>query len=55
MKPRENRNHRGGTVYGSYDAPNTGRLQIQSLGKVADFPAANVGDTLTGVTAGPLD
>ncbi|MEU0341612.1 endonuclease/exonuclease/phosphatase family protein [Streptomyces bobili] len=55
VKPWENRNRRGGTVYGSYDAQNTGRLQIQSLGKVADFPAANVGDKLTGTTAGPLD
>ncbi|TQL23200.1 endonuclease/exonuclease/phosphatase family protein [Streptomyces sp. SLBN-134] len=55
VKPREHRNHRGGTVYGSYDAQNTGRLQIQSLGAAADFPDANVGDTLTGTTAGPLD
>ncbi|MEV1083596.1 endonuclease/exonuclease/phosphatase family protein [Streptomyces sp. NPDC050211] len=55
VKPWENRNHRGGTVYGSYTSQNTGRLQIQSLGKVADFPAANVGDTLTGATSGPLD
>ncbi|MET9871418.1 endonuclease/exonuclease/phosphatase family protein [Streptomyces sp. NPDC006386] len=55
VKPHENRNRRGGTVYGSYDAQNTGRLQIQSLGPTADFPKANVGDTLTGTTAGPLD
>lgn len=55
VKPWENRNRRGGTVYGSYDSQNTGRLQIQSLGAVADFPTANVGDTLTGTTAGPLD
>ncbi|WP_155054956.1 endonuclease/exonuclease/phosphatase family protein [Streptomyces blattellae] len=55
VKPWENRNRRGGTVYGSYSSQNTGRLQIQSLGKVADFPAANVGDTLTGATSGPLD
>ncbi|MDO0932138.1 endonuclease/exonuclease/phosphatase [Streptomyces sp. DG2A-72] len=55
VKPWENRNRRGGTVYGSYTSQNTGRLQIQSLGKVADFPAANVGDTLTGATSGPLD
>ncbi|MFC9288461.1 endonuclease/exonuclease/phosphatase family protein [Streptomyces sp. NPDC057052] len=55
VKPWENRNRRGGTVYGSYDAQNTGRLQIQSLGKTADFPAANVGDRLTGTTEGPLD
>lgn len=55
VKSRENDNHRGGTVYGSYDAQNTGRLQIQSLGSTADFPVANVGDTLTGTTEGPLD
>lgn len=55
VKPWEHRNRRGGTVYGSYDSQNTGRLQIQSLGKPADFPVANVGDTLAGTTAGPLD
>jgi predicted extracellular nuclease len=55
VKPHENRSRNGGTVYGSYDAQNTGRLQIQSLGPTADFPKANVGDTLTGTTAGPLD
>ncbi|GAA3194487.1 endonuclease/exonuclease/phosphatase family protein [Streptomyces virens] len=55
VKPDENRNRRGGTVYGSYAAQNTGRLQIQSLGRAADFPDANVGDTLAGTTAGPLD
>lgn len=55
VKPDEHRNHRGGTVYGSYDAQNTGRLQIQSLGRAADFPDANVGDTLAGTTSGPLD
>ncbi|MFE2045247.1 endonuclease/exonuclease/phosphatase family protein [Streptomyces sp. NPDC059477] len=55
VKPNENANRDGGTVYGSYTAQNTGRLQIQSLGAVADFPDANVGDTLTGTTAGPLD
>ncbi|MGY1543785.1 endonuclease/exonuclease/phosphatase family protein [Streptomyces sp. MN6] len=55
VKPHENRNRRGGTVYGSYDAQNTGRLQIQSLGKAADFPDATVGDVLAGATTGPLD
>lgn len=55
VKPWEHRNRRGGTVYGSYESQNTGRLQIQSLGAVADFPKANVGDTLAGTTAGPLD
>ncbi|MFE1511974.1 endonuclease/exonuclease/phosphatase [Streptomyces sp. NPDC058726] len=55
VKPREHRNLRGGTVYGSYGSQNTGRLQIQSLGRAADFPDANVGDTLAGDTTGPLD
>jgi predicted extracellular nuclease len=55
VKPHEHRNRRGGTVYGSYDSQNTGRLQIQSLGPAADFPKANVGDTLQGTTTGPLD
>ncbi|MFD3914968.1 endonuclease/exonuclease/phosphatase family protein [Streptomyces sp. NPDC058603] len=55
VKPRENDNRRGGTVYGSYTSQNTGRLQIQQLAAGSPFPAANVGDTLTGVTEGPLD
>ncbi|CAL2062279.1 endonuclease/exonuclease/phosphatase family protein [Streptomyces murinus] len=55
VKPYEHHDSRGGTVYGSYDSQNTGRLQIQSLGATADFPKANVGDTLTGTTTGPMD
>ncbi|MGW4322892.1 endonuclease/exonuclease/phosphatase family protein [Streptomyces sp. NPDC004684] len=55
VKPNEHKSRRGGTVYGSYDSQNTGRLQIQSLGSTADFPVANVGDTLAGSTVGPLD
>ncbi|GAQ61438.1 endonuclease/exonuclease/phosphatase family protein [Streptomyces scabiei] len=55
VKPRENDNRRGGALYDSYTSQNTGRLQIQSLGAVADFPKANVGDVLKGTTAGPLD
>ncbi|MFK4148983.1 endonuclease/exonuclease/phosphatase family protein [Streptomyces sp. NPDC004065] len=55
VKPHEHSNRRGGTVYGSYTSQNTGRLQIQSLGSTADFPVANVGDTLSGATTGPLD
>ncbi|MCT4355028.1 endonuclease/exonuclease/phosphatase family protein [Streptomyces sp. Je 1-79] len=57
VKPWENRNWRGGTVYGSYTAQNTGRLQIQSLTPIAQqpFPTANVGDVLSGTTEGPLD
>ncbi|MFF8292273.1 endonuclease/exonuclease/phosphatase family protein [Streptomyces sp. NPDC016309] len=57
VKPHENDNRRGGTVYGSYTSQNTGRLQVQSLTPVAErpFPKANVGDWLTGTTEGPLD
>ncbi|MGW2569283.1 endonuclease/exonuclease/phosphatase family protein [Streptomyces sp. NPDC001537] len=55
VKPHEHRTPSGGTLYGSYESQNTGRLQIQSLGATADFPKANVGDTLTGTTTGPLD
>ncbi|MFI0236867.1 endonuclease/exonuclease/phosphatase family protein [Streptomyces sp. NPDC016845] len=55
VKPRENTTERGGARYGSYTSQNTGRLQIQSLGAVADFPVANVGDVLSGTTEGPLD
>ncbi|MEV5970668.1 endonuclease/exonuclease/phosphatase family protein [Streptomyces sp. NPDC051921] len=57
VKPFENDNTRGGTVYGSYDAQNTGRLQIQQLAPIAQqpFPKADVGDYLVGTTEGPLD
>ncbi|MEU0672420.1 endonuclease/exonuclease/phosphatase family protein [Streptomyces sp. NPDC006172] len=55
VKPQENAGPSGGVVYGSYKQQNTGRLQIQSLGAVAAFPKANVGDVLAGVTEGPMD
>ncbi|WP_030909054.1 endonuclease/exonuclease/phosphatase family protein [Streptomyces sp. NRRL F-5126] len=57
VKPSEDANRRGGTVYGSYDEQNTGRVQIQQQASTADspFPAANVGDRLRGTTRGPLD
>ncbi|MFJ1613171.1 MULTISPECIES: endonuclease/exonuclease/phosphatase family protein [unclassified Streptomyces] len=57
VKPHEHANRRGGTVYGSYTAQNTGRLQIQSLVPLAEqpFPTADVGDVLSGATEGPLD
>ncbi|MEV8403238.1 endonuclease/exonuclease/phosphatase family protein [Streptomyces niveus] len=57
VKPSENENRRGGTVYGGYDDQNTGRLQIQQLAPAAEqpFPKADVGDTLSGDTEGPLD
>ncbi|WP_081951909.1 endonuclease/exonuclease/phosphatase family protein [Kitasatospora phosalacinea] len=51
------RTGRGGVVYLGYDRPNSGRIMIQSLPPLSEvpFPAANVGDELTGATAGPLD
>ncbi|MEU9096302.1 endonuclease/exonuclease/phosphatase family protein [Streptomyces sp. NPDC048361] len=57
VKPQENRTARGGSLYASYNDQNTGRLQIQSLIPTAQqaLPTANVGDTLTGTTEGPLD
>ncbi|MEU3722413.1 endonuclease/exonuclease/phosphatase family protein [Streptomyces sp. NPDC031705] len=57
VKGWENPAKRGGTVYGSYESQNTGRLQIQQLAPLAQqpFPVANVGDKLTGTTEGPLD
>ncbi|MFG3493469.1 endonuclease/exonuclease/phosphatase family protein [Streptomyces sp. NPDC047928] len=57
VKPDENANRRGGTVYGSYTAQNTGRVKVQSLTPIAQkpFPTANVGDVLAGETEGPFD
>lgn len=57
VKPHENPNRRGGTVYKSYDDQNTGRLQIQQLTPISErpFPKANVGDALSGGAEGPLD
>jgi predicted extracellular nuclease len=54
-KSQENPTPRGGTVYGSYDRPNTGRIKVMSLDAAAAFPQADVGDQLSGVTEGPLD
>ncbi|WP_434588438.1 endonuclease/exonuclease/phosphatase family protein [Streptomyces sp. A5-4] len=57
VKPHENASRRGGAVYGSYAAQNTGRIQIQQLAPAAEqpFPRADVGDVLSGRTEGPLD
>jgi endonuclease/exonuclease/phosphatase family metal-dependent hydrolase len=57
VKPAQNPTKRGGTLYTGYDQPNSGRLMVQSLipTATAAFPTANVGDTLKGTTAGPLD
>ncbi|NYH51969.1 hypothetical protein HNR06_001558 [Nocardiopsis arvandica] len=55
-KPEQNPTVNGGTRYGSYDQPNSGRVKIESLLDRArhPFPDANVGDTLAGVTEGPV-
>ncbi|MGK5627355.1 endonuclease/exonuclease/phosphatase family protein [Streptomyces sp. URMC 123] len=55
--PFENRTVRGGALYGSYGDQNGGRVKVASLIPFAErpFPKANVGDRLTGATAGPLD
>ncbi|MFJ1971863.1 lamin tail domain-containing protein [Streptomyces sp. NPDC087903] len=55
VKPEENATTRGGTLYSSYDQPNTGRIEVMSLDASAAFPVANVGDDLSGPTTGPLD
>lgn len=55
VKPSENANRRGGTVYGSYESQNTGRIQIQQLAPTAEvpFPKADVGDTVSSGAEGP--
>ncbi|MBD0711140.1 endonuclease [Streptomyces sp. CBMA291] len=54
-REQDPRSARGGSVYLGYDRQNSGRLMVQSLGAVADFPVADVGDRLAGATGGPLD
>ncbi|MFF3544606.1 endonuclease/exonuclease/phosphatase family protein [Streptomyces platensis] len=56
-EPKHHRTARGGTLYGSYKDPNGGRVKLASLIPFAQqpFPVADVGDALTGTTAGPLD
>ncbi|MER6956973.1 endonuclease/exonuclease/phosphatase family protein [Streptomyces sp. NPDC000618] len=55
VKPEESATPHGGTLYSSYDQPNTGRLKVMSLDTAAAFPVADVGDELAGSTTGPLD
>ncbi|MBB4794871.1 lamin tail domain-containing protein [Streptomyces nodosus] len=55
VDPKHNKTKRGGTYYPSYDDPNSTRLQVQAMNTSDAFPMANVGDTLKGVTEGPLD
>ncbi|AJF68428.1 endonuclease/exonuclease/phosphatase family protein [Streptomyces vietnamensis] len=53
-EPTEHPTPRGGTVYGSYASQNVGRVKVESL-LTSAFPVADVGDVLSGTTAGPLD
>lgn len=55
--PRQHPTPRGGTLYGSYHQQNGARIKVSSLlpADVRPFPKADVGDTLGGTTAGPLD
>lgn len=55
VKPEESTTARGGALYSSYDQPNTGRMKVASLDTTTAFPAADVGDELSGTTTGPLD
>ncbi|MGX1761907.1 endonuclease/exonuclease/phosphatase family protein [Streptomyces lydicus] len=56
-EPGRHRTARGGTLYGSYADPNGGRVKVASLIPFAQqpFPVADVGQALSGTTAGPLD
>jgi predicted extracellular nuclease len=55
-KPNVDRTPRGGMIYPSYSDRDTGLLEITGLPTAGGsaFPQANVGDTLTGGTSGPL-
>ncbi len=52
-KPDQKRTPRGGTYLPSYAGQPSGRLLVSPLTR--SVPAANVGDTLTGTTTGPVD
>ncbi|MET7763807.1 endonuclease/exonuclease/phosphatase family protein [Streptomyces sp. NPDC005393] len=56
-EPHHKRTARGGALYDAYRDPNAGRVKVVSLLPYAQhpFPVADVGDELTGTTAGPLD
>ncbi|MBA0127488.1 endonuclease/exonuclease/phosphatase [Haloechinothrix sp. YIM 98757] len=55
-KPEQYPSPRGGTVYTGYDNDNTGVLKIKQLIPFSErpFPEVDTGDTLAGVTAGPV-
>jgi predicted extracellular nuclease len=56
-KPDQRPTPRGGTLYTGYDQPNTGVLKVESLIPFAQrpFPEVNTGDTITGMTSGPVE
>ncbi|MBO0839510.1 MAG: endonuclease/exonuclease/phosphatase family protein [Sciscionella sp.] len=53
-KPNQNPTPRGGTLYSGYDQGNTGRIEVIGTPGASTAPKANVGDTLSGSTVGPL-
>ncbi|MCH6159625.1 endonuclease/exonuclease/phosphatase family protein [Streptomyces marispadix] len=55
--PDEHPTPRGGTLYGDYDQQNGARMKVSSLlpREEHPFPKADVGDALSGTTAGPVD
>lgn len=55
-EPGQHPSPRGGTVYTGYGNDNTGVLKIKSLIPFAErpFPQADTGDTLSGITSGPV-
>lgn len=53
VKPDEFPSARGGTLITDYDATPTGRIVVFPV--TGTVPPANVGDTLTGSTVGPVD
>ncbi|MFB7329070.1 endonuclease/exonuclease/phosphatase family protein [Streptomyces sp. NPDC056190] len=55
VDPNHNKTKRGGVYFGSYNDPNPARLMVQTLITNQAFPQADVGDTLKGITEGPLD
>jgi predicted extracellular nuclease len=53
-KPNVDRTPRGGMIYPNYVDRDTGRLEVVTVPGGPTAPEANVGDTLTGATVGPL-
>jgi uncharacterized protein len=53
-KPNVDKTPRGGEIFPSYADRDTGRLEVLPVPGGPAAPEANVGDTLTGATVGPL-